>query len=45
MYRRDKDIQTFMAFESFNNYRRTSGVNNSEFLVDFGYLYDKFSKQ
>ena len=45
MYRRDKDIQTFMAFENFNNYRRTSGVNNSEFLVDFGYLYDKFSKQ
>ena len=45
MYLRDKDIQTFMAFESFYDYHRTSGMNNTEFLVDFGYLCDKLSKQ
>ena len=42
---KDKDTQTFMAFESFYNYRRTSGVNITEFLVDFGYLCNKLSKQ
>ena len=38
VYLKDKDTQTFMAFESFYNHRRTSGVNITEFLVDFGYL-------
>ena len=45
VFLKDKDTQTFMAFESFYNYRRTSGVNITEFLVDFGYLCNKLSKQ
>ena len=45
VYLKDKDTQTFMAFESFYNYRRASGVNITEFLVDFGYLCNKLSKQ
>ena len=45
VYLKDKDTQTFVAFESFYNYRRTSGVNITEFLVDFGYLCNKLSKQ
>ena len=45
VYLKDKDTQTFMAFESFYNHRRTSGVNITEFLVDFGYLCNKLSKQ
>ena len=45
VYLKDKDTQCFMAFESFYNYRRASGVNITEFLVDFGYLCNKLSKQ
>lgn len=45
VYLKDKDTQTFMAFESFYNYRRASGVNITDFLVDFGYLCNKLSKQ
>ena len=45
VYLKDKDTQTFMTFESFYNYRRASGVNITEFLVDFGYLCNKLSKQ
>ena len=45
VYLKDKDTQTFMAFENFYNYRRASGVSITEFLVDFGYLCNKLSKQ
>ena len=45
VYRKDKDTQTFVAFESFYNYRRAAGVNITEFLVEFGYLCTKLTKQ
>ena len=45
VYLKDKDTQCFMAFESFYEYRRASGVNVTEFLVEFGYLVNKLKKQ
>ena len=45
VYLKDKDTQCFVAFETFYNYRRASGVNITEFLVEFGYLCNKLSKQ
>ena len=35
---KDKDTQTFITFETFYSYRRSSGENITDFLVHFEYL-------
>ena len=42
---KDKDTQTFITFETFYSYRRSSGENITDFLVHFEYLRHKMEKQ
>ena len=42
---KDKETQTFIAFETFYSYRRSSGENITDFLVHFEYLQHKMEKQ
>ena len=45
VFLKDKDTQTFVAFETFYNYRRSSGVSITDFLVEFEYLCHRLGKQ
>ena len=42
---KDKDTQTFITFETFYSYRRSSGENITDFIVHFEYLRHKMEKQ
>ena len=44
LFEKDKDTQTFLAFNEFYEYRRSSGVNIVEFLVHYEHLYNKLEK-
>ena len=41
LFEKNKNTQTFLAFNEFHEYRRSSGVNIIEFLVHYEYLYSK----
>ena len=43
-FEKDKNTQTFLAFNEFYDYRRASGVHIVEFLVHFEHLYSKLLK-
>ena len=45
VFLKDKDTQTFVAFETFYHYRRASGVSITDFLVEFEYLCHRLDKQ
>ena len=45
VFLKDKDTQTFVAFETFYNYRRSSGESMTDFIVQFEYLTHKMTKQ
>ena len=45
IFLKDKDTQTFITFETFYSYRRSSGENMTDFLVHFEYLRHKMEKQ
>ena len=44
LFEKDKNTQTFLAFNEFYEYRRSSGVNIIEFLVHYEFLYNKLKK-
>ena len=41
LFLKDKDTRAFLAFTEFYDYRRPSGVNMTDFLGKFEYLYTK----
>ena len=44
LFEKDKNTQTFLTFNEFYEYRRSSGVNIIEFLVHYEFLYSKLTK-
>ena len=44
LFEKDINTQTFLAFNEFYEYRRSSGVNIIEFLVHYEFLYSKLTK-
>ena len=44
LFEKDVNTQTYLAFKDFYDYRRPSGVNITEFLVHYEYLYHKLAK-
>ena len=45
VFLKDKDTQTFITFETFYSYRRSSGENIRDFIVHFEYLQHRMVKQ
>ena len=43
LFLKDENTRAYLAFKEFYDYRRPSGVNITDFLVKFEYLYHKLS--
>ena len=44
VFLKDDNTRAYLAFKEFYDYKRASGVNITEFLVQFEYLYHKLGK-
>ena len=44
VFLKDENTRAYLAFKEFYDYRRPSGVNITEFLVEFEYLYHKLGQ-
>ena len=44
LFEKDVNTQTFLAFHEFYEYKRSSGISITEFLVHYEFLYSKLKK-
>ena len=44
IFLKDSDTRAYIAFKKFYNYRRMSGVNITDFVVEFDQLYHKLAQ-